>query len=45
MYNYQKIQTNKYEEMLLFFIKADITKGKKGKKLKTIAQWLLEEEY
>lgn len=45
MYNFEKIKTGSDKELALFFKKADLARGRKGRKLRKIASWLLEEVY
>lgn len=45
MYNFQKIMNNTFEDMMYLCIKADITKGAKGRELRKHVAWLLREEY
>lgn len=45
MYNYQKIQSFKHEDMVNLCFKADLARGRKGRKLKKAVSWLLEEEF
>lgn len=45
LYNFQKIMNNTFEDMMYLCHKADLMKGKEGRKLRKIVSWLLEEEY
>lgn len=45
MYNFQKIQNATMDDLIYLFNKADLTKGKKGRKLRKAVSWLLEEVY
>lgn len=45
MYNFQKLKEADFEEFMYLCEKADLAKGKKGRKLKKAVSWLLDEEY
>lgn len=45
MFNFEKIRTATDKELALFFKKADVTRGSRGRKLRKIAEWMLEEVY
>lgn len=45
MYNFQKIMNNTFEDMMYLCQKADLARGRKGRKLRKAVSWLMEEEY
>lgn len=45
MYNFEKIRTATDKELGLFFTKADLAKGREGRRLRKIANWLLDEVF
>lgn len=45
MYNFQKIKEATFEDMMYLFEKADLSRGKEGRRLRKAVSWLLKEEY
>lgn len=45
MYNFQKIINSNFEDIMYLCHKADLMRGRKGRKLRRAVSWLLEEEY
>lgn len=45
MYNFQKIKNSNFEDIMYLCNKADLMRGRKGRKLRRAVSWLLEEEY
>ena len=45
MYNFLKIKNADFEDIMYLCNKADLAKGRKGRKLRKAVSWLLEEEY
>lgn len=45
MYNYQKLKAFNHEDFMNLCMKADLARGRKGRKLRKAVSWLLEEEF
>lgn len=45
MYNFEKIKNAGNFDIMLLCHKADLAKGKEGRKLRKAVSWLLEEEW
>lgn len=45
MYNFQKIMNSTFEDIMYLCEKADLKRGKEGRRLRKAVSWLLEEEY